>query len=146
MKRYIKSAIIKLSDEDVVSRMTIATNTDDAEILRELSKDSDPDVRINVADNENTPEDVLRELANDFWADFAVARNPNTPDDVLERLLETFLDSESPSTRCLVAENLRTSPSVLYELAQYDPSSEVRQAAWDNPNYDHDTYGWEFKQ
>ena len=141
MKRYIKSAIIKPFDEDVVSRMTIATNTDDDELLRELSKDSDSNVRINVADNENAPEDVLRELATDDWADFAVARNPNTPIDVLETLME----SEDSSVRRSVAENLSTPVSWLYDLAMHDVSDEVRQAAWDNPNYDHNTYGWEFR-
>jgi hypothetical protein len=141
MKRYIKSAILPISDEDVVSRMTIATNTDDAEILRELSKDPEPNVRINVADNENTPEDVLRELATDDWVDFAVARNPNTPIDVLETLME----SEDSSVRRSVAENLSTPVSWLYNLERHDVSDEVRQAAWDNPNYDHNRYGWKFK-
>ena len=141
MKKYIKSAITPISDEDVVSRMTIARVSDDPEILRELAADPDDDVRIEVADNENTPEDVLRLLAEDSYADFAVARNPKTPIDLLEELSE----SGDTSVRYSVAENPSTPPYLLYQLSKYDPSGEVRQTAWDNQSYDHDTYGWRFR-
>ena len=49
---------------------------------------SDYDVRRNVAENPNTPIDVLSELAKDSDYDVRcfVAENPNTPIDVLTEL------------------------------------------------------------
>ena len=141
MKKYIKNSIVPISEEDVLSRMIIAGNTDDPDILRELASDPDDDVRISVADNEHTPIDVLRLLAEDDMADFAVARNPKTPIDLLEELSE----NGDTAVRYSVAENLNTPPYLLYQLSRYDPSGEVRQAAWDNQSYDHNEYGWGFK-
>ena len=49
---------------------------------------SDWEVRAKVAENPNTPADVLTELAKDRDCDVRcfVARNPNTPADVLTEL------------------------------------------------------------
>ena len=49
---------------------------------------SDYDVRVSVAENPNTPVDVLMELAKDSDCDVrrSAARNPNTPVDVLTEL------------------------------------------------------------
>ena len=59
-----------------------------ADVLTELTKDSDFGVRRNAVGNPNTPVDVLTELAKD--RDWRVRRNaagnPNTPVDVLTEL------------------------------------------------------------
>ena len=49
---------------------------------------SDYDVRVSVAENPNTPADVLTELAKDSDCDVRryAAGNPNTPADVLTEL------------------------------------------------------------
>ena len=49
---------------------------------------SDYDVRVSVAENPNTPADVLTELAkdSDWHVRISVAGNPNTPADVLTEL------------------------------------------------------------
>ena len=62
---------------------------------------SDYDVRVSVAENPNTPVDVLMELAKDSdWEVRAkVAENPNTPVDVLTELAK----NSDYIVRCFVA-------------------------------------------
>ena len=73
----------------------------------------DLDIRWSVADNENTPPDVLSTLAEDVdWAvRLGVAGNKNTPPDVLCALA----GDDDWSVRYTVENNKNTPPDVLVE-------------------------------
>ena len=92
---------------------------------------SDYDVRVSVAENPNTPVDVLMELAKDSYCDVRryAARNPNTPADVLTELAK---DSDC-DVRYFAAGNPSTPVDVLMELAK-DSYWCVRRYAAGNPN------------
>ena len=102
-----------------------------ADVLTELAKDSDCDVRISVAGNPNIPADVLTELAKDSHSvvRISVAGNPNTPVDVLTELAK---DSHSV-VRKNAAGNPNIPADVLTELAK-DSDCIVRRYAAGNPN------------
>lgn len=57
-----------------------------AEILKILSQDITKWVRRNVAQNENSTEEILRQLVEDDEYSITLARNKNCPADVLEKL------------------------------------------------------------
>lgn len=148
MKRYIKSA----DAVDLGSRKEIAKNSTDPEELAKLSEDSDEIVRMCVAGNIHTPEDILTKLAGDAsWnvresvafnkecssklltklsrdrtaeVKDAVARNHNTSLEVLAKLST----SRFYYVREAVAENPNTSEEILMQLAD-DKNLEVRNAA-----------------
>ena len=65
MKRYIKSAVKDVSDDDVLARINVAQTTTRPELLGQLSWDYNPSVRESVAENYNTPEEVLQRLTSD---------------------------------------------------------------------------------
>jgi len=103
------------------------------ETLIKLSQDKSLQVRMAVALNPNTPEDVLRKLAKSkefgifVWK--AVAENPNTPVDVLILLAQ----NEDWRVREEVAWNKNTPAEVLKKLAN-DTSWGVRHTVTMNPN------------
>ena len=118
------------SDYDV--RVSVAENPNTpVDVLMELAKDSDWHVRISVAGNPNTPADVLTELAKDsYWCVRRYAAgNPNTPADVLTELAK---DSDC-DVRRNAAGNPSTPADVLTELAK-DSDYIVRRNAARNPN------------
>jgi 3-methyladenine DNA glycosylase AlkC len=84
-----------------------------------------------VAENPNTPPEVLEKLANDvdYWVRYGVAENPNTPPKVLEQLAT----DEDYIIRCYVAKNPNTLPEVLEKLAN-DEDLYVRWHVALNPN------------
>ena len=118
MKRYIKSAVRGILEEDYTTQSRLATqsvypreltelaNSSDesvrydvaanpstsAEVLVKLSQDKDPDVQYKVALNPNTPVDCLREMfeQSQFSVDGALAHNPNTPTDILIELYRSY--------------------------------------------------------
>lgn len=59
-----------------------------ADVMAELSSDSDWRVRVRVAGNPNTPADILIKLANnqEWCVRLIVAKNPNTSADILTKL------------------------------------------------------------
>jgi len=75
-----------------------------------------------LAEDPNTPEDILRELAKDkdedWWVRAYVASNPNTPDDVLRALAK---DEHWP-VRQEVAKNPKVSSKILVSLFEYEKS------------------------
>ncbi|MHA1253575.1 MAG: hypothetical protein ACTSRP_26610 [Candidatus Helarchaeota archaeon] len=89
------------------------------DMIRKAFTVNDSFVHHNIADNENTPADVLRKIYEKYSGlDFrkALARNPNTPKDILEELaLDNF--SLIPE---LVAKNPGTPTEVLEILADND--------------------------
>ena len=118
------------SDCDV--RISVAGNPNTpADVLTELSKDSDYIVRCLVAKNPNTPTGVLTELAKDSDCDVRryAAGNPNTPVDVLTELAkDSYCD-----VRRYAAGNPNTPVDVLTELAK-DSQWVVRISVARNPN------------
>ena len=65
MKRYIRTAVTNVSDEDIYSRRELASSTANVYLLDQLSEDIDPEIRCLVAANPNTPTDILIKLASD---------------------------------------------------------------------------------
>ena len=101
------------------------------DVLTELAKDNNCDVRCFVAENPSTSADVLTELAKDsYWCVRRnAAGNPNTPVDVLTELAK---DSYW-CVRRNAAGNPNTPADVLTELAK-DSYWCVRSYAVRNPN------------
>ena len=165
MKRYIKSAILSLSDEDYAIQYDIASDPNTSpetlqelstvtdyshvhpiqrivaenpstspETLRELSKVARLDVRSCVVRNLNTPEDVLRDMANDSddWVGrppmeilTGLAQNPNTPTDVLTHLCDGLGAFEHWQVARHLANNPSTPIDVLIQLSK-DLEDDVR--------------------
>ena len=110
MKKYVKSAVTSLLDEDI-------------SVQKELARSSDTDVKI------------LRELSNssNTWVRYFVAKNNNTPIDILDKLSK---DSES-AVRVGVAANSSTTTDILNRLA-HDSDIQVRDALVNNPHVTED--------
>jgi len=93
------------------------------------------DAKYNLAENPNTPLDLLRELAKDkdWEVRWRVAENPNTPVDVLRELAK----DEDWSVRYYVADNPKASSNLLvmqfeYEKSLREPDGEVIRALYTN--------------
>lgn len=102
-----------------------------ADVLAKLSTDSFTFVREHVAMNPNTPADVLARMSTDFNSSvrWQAAMNPNTPANVLARMSTDF---DEYLRRC-VAIHPNTPPDSLIELST-DSDSDVRCAVAYNPN------------
>lgn len=122
MKRYIRSE----TELDVEQRKEIAKNSTSAKDLERLATDEYYMVRANVAQNPNTPLDILTHLAQDeyFLVRAYVAKNINSTADLLMNLAQDSLDS----VRYYVACNPNTPTEVLKQLAQ-DKDEDVREVA-----------------
>lgn len=98
------------------------------EILDLLAADKNGVVRWMVAGNEATSKETLRQLAGDRLVCSQVAENPNTPVDVLRQLAVPV--EGSYSVRHRVAARLDTPDDVLLELAkEKGGSGDVASAA-----------------
>ena len=93
MKRYIKSAVSDISNEDFEVQQEIAVTTDDVETILQLYKNRNN--HSEVARNPNTPIEILRKLARETPASNTgystsvfdnLAWNPNSPSDVLSEI------------------------------------------------------------
>lgn len=128
--RYIKSAVVSLSEETVEYRMLLARTSKNPRILKRLSHDEDIYVRQAVASNHNTPGDILVELFSSYPA-FAhdIASNTGAPEDVLKQLAE----STDPYTCYYVATNPSATPEVL-ELLVDATDPYIRDGVLTNPN------------
>jgi hypothetical protein len=119
-----------LKADSIDSKEYLAQNTKTSpEVLKQLSKDNDPDVRWAVARNPSTPPEVLLQLSKDRKKEVrqAVAQNTKTPPEVLTQLSRDIDDD----IRYEVAKNLNTPSEVLTQLSK-DPDLRYRVA--DNPN------------
>lgn len=90
MKRYIRSDVFDLSNEDAETRKDIAVKTAREHNMYELSEDPDEVVRQYLAHNKNLPEDLIVKLASDYSAKVreAIAEHPNLPHDLLLKFSE----------------------------------------------------------
>lgn len=116
--------IIRLEELSVKARELIAFETDNADLLAELSKDKEVRVRRAVAANKNTGELILDELANDNdnIVRYNVANNVKTSSLSLDKLSR----DKDVLVRAGVAHNEKTSEITLNKLAS-DNSYFVRQ-------------------
>ena len=87
--------------------------------------------RLRVAENPNTPPDILTQLAGDkdVYVRWGVAANPNTPPDTLVQLA----GDKNTDVRWGVAENPNTPADTLVQLTG-DKRERVSSAAWENTN------------
>ena len=113
-------------------KVNIAQNPNTpVDVLTKLAEDDDKEVRRNTARNPNTPVDVLRGLAKDKHDNvrWDVARNPNTPVDVLRKLAE----DDDNEVRQSVATN-PNAPSDILTMLAVDGDWYVRLKVAENPN------------
>lgn len=115
-------------------RMFVAENpATSEEILRKLSDDADEDVLYSVAIHPKTSVDVLRKLAAKLWESermkVSLINNPSTPLDIWQKLA----NDPDDWTRKLVAGSKYAPESVLSKLAS-DVYLTVRQHVAENPN------------
>ena len=118
MKRYIRSAVVNISDEsDDIKRSVAMYPSTDADTLTALSKDPSPKVRLFVAYNTHTPTDALISLVND--SDSSVRQkalaNPRLPTEELAKAVDERGGWELDI--CGVAENPNCPASILDALA-----------------------------
>lgn len=135
MKRYIRSAIVNLDDEDIPTQHEIAKTTNRATVLSQLARHEEWYVRQEVASNPSTSASVLAVLADDYDSSVrnSVARNPNTPADILRKLSE----DSSGSVRANIGSNPNTPADILVKLStDVDPCDDyiVRFAVAFNKN------------
>lgn len=116
MKRYIKSAIKPFSEEDLDTKRSIVRNTGRTEELAKLSDTDDYFIQLELAQNPNTPVDILDKFTNFRYSSHvraAVASNPNTTRDVLYKLMRIG----DPIVYRAIAENPITPLDLLDEIA-----------------------------
>ena len=119
-------------DEDLDIRESVAKNPNTPiDILTTLSKDKNWYVRKCVALNSNTPIDILTTLSKDtdFDVRFGVAGNPNTPINILQELSK----DKNWYVRMFVAGNPSTPNEILQELSKNEDWV-IRTHVAKNPN------------
>ena len=129
MKRYIKSAIRTLSEEDLPTKRELAHDPNtDPEVLERLFYDNKSSldwetkyyVCLELAKNPNTPIDILEQLSNgrltyDYRIRRGVAENPSTPVTILQNLIR---GSDYDVSRA-VAKNPNVTPDILRRIASF---------------------------
>jgi hypothetical protein len=117
----------ELRAEEIDWLRWMAANVDDQDLLEKLSQDPDIDVRIWVACNPMTSEQVLGKLAEDpvVFIRRGVAQNRSTPTRLLARLNE---DTDL-SVRALVFRNLKNRSRRSRER-QIRGSAKTRYSGW----------------
>ncbi len=83
--------LVELRDFSYETLMRIAKETLDSDVLSELSKVKQNDVRICVAENTNCSDSTLLQLASecDFWkVRYFVAKNPSASESTLAKICE----------------------------------------------------------
>ncbi len=98
----------------------------DVENLRELATSKDLEIRLQIARNSKTPEDILASFAkaSEWQLRLAIAFNLKTSIDTLQELVK---DSYW-EVRWAVAQNFSTSENILHELLK-DKDAEIRDVA-----------------
>ena len=104
----------------------------DCNILAKIAKYENPEIREEVARNENTGVDTLRRLAEDSDIDvlMSVARNKNTPADILDKLADYDFYGVQEEVAC----NLNTSSDTLEKLVNLGNSLDVVRLVARNVN------------
>lgn len=133
MKRYIRSAIVPVADEDWKVQIEIAMNPRTrADVLDAIARQNYDAITVLqfVLSNSNTSVDTLNWLAGNSipYVRESVARRRDIPSSTLDKLA----DDPAGDVRCSVAENPNTSLRTLGKLAK-DPEFSVRKRVAENP-------------
>lgn len=133
MKRYIRSAIVPITDEDWKVQIEIARNPRTrAETLDVIAKQNYDAITVLqfVVYNPNTSVATLNWLASNSipYVRELVARRQDLPSSTLDKLA----DDPAEDVRCSVAENPNTSLRTLGKLAK-DPEFSIRKRVAENP-------------
>ena len=123
--------IIEMMEDKSNRRCIAESDRVSKDILIELSKDENWEVRKNVAKNPNTPIEVLNELSKDKH-DGVRSIVANQPKISIEVLNELCKDKDN-EVRRMVAGHPKTSIEVLNELCK-DKDNEVKSVVAKNPN------------
>lgn len=138
MKRYIKSTVVSLFDEDPEVIRSVAMHSADDKVLRKIfnhystPNDYDYFYCLDLASNPNTPSDILEQLSNfryDSRIRAKVAENPNTPIETLYGLTRFSYDDILRG----LAKNANTPSDLLSKLAK-DRDDWVCAYVAGNPN------------
>lgn len=140
-----------------ISRRKIALYSNSTNVLERLAKDPNSEVRWEIANNPNAPEDVLTNLsgAREESIRTAVAQNPYTPWSILllmskdsskevrkavgensqasELIFDMLVEDTEKEVRTSIAKNTKTQTQFLDKLAK-DKDEIVRHAVAKNPN------------
>ena len=157
MKRYIKSVITSIQDEDPETLKEIAETTTDPAILSEIlysddytatiialsnpnlsisdmyaHADADWDYRAALAENPNLPDDLIQKLFNDTDSDVydRLLWNPKLSDTEVQQLLTKVSDDY---TRQITLFD-DTKPIILDRLGKYSTDSATLRNIARNPN------------
>lgn len=143
MKKYIHaaSASYAAAAKSMMDKIQLAQNSTDPKVLAQLADDSETSTRIGeapywnrvqwyIAENPNTPPDILRRLAESRFYDVRenVARNPNTPAEVREYLMN---ESQKATHR----EDSYESDDVVDDVASW-PDAEYWETLDDDEDFD----------
>lgn len=103
------------------------------DVLQNLGNDEDPEVRVNIALNKNTPEETLKKLIADTVTRVAACAlsNPNTKLSYKE--FKNYASNNDPFFRSGVAVNINT-PADILTLLSNDLDTVVRQGVSENTN------------
>jgi len=125
-KNIETAELIKELARDVHERVAVAENPNTPpEILAKLAEDKDCDVRVAVAGNLNASRHTLAKLAKDPYSLAAVAENPNTPRHILAKLARHILAESAKSAKDIYI-------AILY--SPYSPYDLLLEAIARNPN------------
>ena len=128
----------KTQDSDtskITFKLILESSKTPPEILTELSRSKDKDIRSIVAENPNTPSEALVELSRDKseYVLSNVVQNPNTPPEILSETLTRLSHDETEGVRSFVAINPNTPVNILIELS-HDKGMYVRSDVAQNLN------------
>ena len=145
MKRYIKSAVMPLSDYNWKDLFELAAEATDTDILKEIASFTTAyAIRDVILSNPNTTSEVIDALTANVFNDHtgvdstickAIARNSKTSKQALSTILGYFVDKDDYQSECVLEEiaiNPNTPLKLLRRLAKcgYAITSEVAK----NPN------------
>jgi hypothetical protein len=99
------------------NKSKIAYRTTNQEEIKCLSRDENSTIKIIIANNQNTEEDILEEMLkyDNFWINSAIAKHKNTSSNTLRKLAE---ETNIWSIKKLIIENKNTPTDVLKNLSK----------------------------
>lgn len=130
--QYSEELLEKYELMESHSAMELADDTEDGETLIILSFSENSWVRMSVAENVNSPVEVLEMLSQDKsnLVQSSVAKNCNCPENILRYLFKVS-DPLFSGTNTYIAMNRNCPLDILYQLT-LDPMPNVNEEAWIN--------------
>ena len=129
MKRYIKSAILNIGDENYETLQEIASDENASpEVLTQIAELNNTDRHMHampyeeLTRNPNTPESVLRDMYNrDRWLRTYIARNPNISTEFISEMINDVISKGYDDDELFIqlSYNPRTTAKQLKQIADY---------------------------